>query len=56
MLKSFNSVNIRSVDKRASKLLAVKVGDLKEKSATLKPVGRDSRTPGVKPFSKFNGW
>ena len=31
--RSFNDVNIGSVDKRASKLLAVKVGDLKKKSA-----------------------
>ena len=31
--RSFNSENIRSIDEKASKLLAVKVGGLKKKSA-----------------------
>ena len=31
--RSFNAVNIESVDQRTSKLLAVKVGGLKKKSA-----------------------
>ena len=44
----------------ASKFPVVKVGGLTKKSAirpkaTLKPVGPDSRLPGVESFSKFDG-
>ena len=60
MFRSFNTVNIRSLGQKASKLL---VGDLKKKSATqpqphLNGLARGprSRTPGVKSFSKFDGW
>ena len=46
-----------SVGQRALKLLAVKVGGLKKKSAIrLEPVGLGSNLPGVESFSKYNGW
>ena len=58
-LRSFNIVNMGSVGQRASKLIAVKVGGLKKKSAarpSLEPVSPDSSLPGVESFSKFDGW
>ena len=53
-----------SVDKRALKLLAVKDGGLKKKSAALaftaevcvSKFGPGWTSAGVKPFSNFNGW
>ena len=55
--RSLNAENLRSVGQRAAKLLAVKVGGLKKKSAAapLKPIGLHSRTLGVKSFSNFDG-
>ena len=54
---------MRSVGQRASKLLAVKVGVLKKKSAAMaipakfcaSAIGLGSRSSGVKSFSKFEG-
>ena len=57
----FNTGNIGSVGQRAAKLLAVKVGGIKIKSAgrpalaPLKPVYSDLSSPGVESFSKFYG-
>ena len=60
----FNFVNLGLVVYyRTSKLPAVKVGLLKKKSAAsaipakvcANAIGLDSRTPGVKSFSKFDG-
>ena len=56
--------NIRSVGQRASKLLAVKVGVLKKKSAALaftaevsaSAFGPGSNPGAVKSFSKFDSW
>ena len=53
-----------SVDQRAAKLLAFKVGVLKKKSAALaitaevcvSTFGPDLSLPGVKSFSEFDGW
>ena len=64
MFRSFNAKNFGSVGQRAAKLLAVKVGLLKKKSAAsaipaevcASVIGPGSRTPGVKSFSKFDGW
>ena len=64
MFRSFNAENFESVGQRAAKLLAVKVGLLKKKSAAsaipaevcASAIGPGSRTPGVKSFSKFDGW
>ena len=63
MFRSLDAENFRSVGQRAAKLLAVKVGLLKKKSAALaipakvcaSTIGPGSRTPGVESFSKFNG-
>ena len=60
----FHTCNIGSVGQSASKLLAVKVGVLKKKSATLAiplelyatAFSPSLRTPEVKSFSKFDGW
>ena len=60
--RSFNANNFGSVDQRAAKLLAVKVGVLKKKSAALAipPIlcaisFRPGSIPGaVKSFSKFD--
>ena len=59
--RSFTTENLGSVGQRASKLPAVKVGDLKKKSAAqpqphLNQSALDSRMPGVVSFSKFDGW
>ena len=35
MFRSFHKINIGSVGQRAAKLLAVKLGDIKKKSAAL---------------------
>ena len=61
--RSFNVENLGSVDQRAAKLLAVKVGVLKKKSAAsaippkvcARAFGPGLSTPGVKSFSKFDG-
>ena len=60
--RSFDAKNFGSVGQRAAKLLAVKVGVLKKKSAALaippkvcaRAFGPDSSLPGVKSFSKFD--
>ena len=57
--RSFHTDNIGSVGQRTSKLLAVKVGVLKKKSAALaipaelcaSEFGPDSSLPGVESFS-----
>ena len=62
LFKYFNTSNIGSVGQRASKLLAVKVGVLKKKSATLaippkvcaRMFSPGSSTPRVESFSKFD--
>ncbi len=62
-LRSFDDKNLRSVDQRASKLLAVKVGILKKKSAPsaipaelcASMIGPESSSSGVELFSKFEG-
>ena len=62
MFGSFDAKNFGSVDQRAAKLLAVKVGVLKKKFAALaipaevcaSAFGPGSSTPGVKSFSKFD--
>ena len=56
--------NKGSVGKRAAKLLAVKFGVLKKKSAAsaippkvcASAFGPGSSTPGVESFSKFDSW
>ena len=61
--RSFNAKNFGSVGQRAAKLLAVKVGVLKKKSAAsaippkvcASAFGPGSRLPGVKSFSNFEG-
>ena len=57
---SFNAENLGVVGQRAAKLLAVKVGGLKKKSAPalapLEPVGPDSIPGELESFSKFDGW
>ena len=61
-LRSFNAENFGSVGQRAAKLLAVKVGVLKKKSAAsaippkvcASAFGPGSSTPGVESFSKFD--
>ena len=61
---SFNAKNLGSVCQRAAKLLAVKVGVLKKKSATLaipaevcaSAFGPGLTLSGVKPFSNFKEW
>ena len=61
--RSFNTENLGSVSQRASKLLAVKVGVLKKKSAAsaIPPelcaiaFGPGSSWPGVESFSKSDG-
>ena len=63
MFRSYNAENFDTVGQRAAKLLAVKVGLLKKKSATLairaevfaSRIGPGSKTLGVKSFSKFDG-
>ena len=60
--RSFNTENLGSVGQRALKLLAVKVGVLKKKSATLaipaevcgSAFGLSSSLPKVKSSSKFD--
>ena len=60
----FIARNFRSVDQRAAKLLAVKVGVLKKKSAAsaisaevcASPFGLGSNPGAVKSFSKFDNW
>ena len=62
--RSFNARNFRSVDQRAAKLLAVKVGVLKKKSAAsaisaevcASAFGPGSNPGAVKSFSKFDNW
>ena len=59
-----NDKNLGSVGQRASKLLAVKVGVLKKKSAPsaipaklcASVIGPGSSSSGVESFSKFKGW
>ena len=61
--RSLNAENLRSVDQRAAKLLAVKVGVLKKKSAPsaipaelcASVIGPGSSSSGVELFSKFEG-
>ena len=58
--RRLNAENLGSVGQKVAKLLAVKVGGLKKKSATqapapLEPIGPHSRTPGVESFSNFDG-
>ena len=61
--RNFHAGNIGSVSQRTSKLLVVKVGVLKRKSAAsaIPPelcasvFGPGSRTPGIESFSKFDG-
>ena len=50
--RSFNSVNIGSVDERASKLLAVKVGGLMEKS-TISAFAAEECAIALDPDSSF---
>ena len=60
--RSFNPENFESVGQRAAKLLAVKVGVLKKKSAAsaippkvcASAFGPGSSKPGVESFSKFD--
>ena len=60
--RTFNAENFGSVGQRAAKLLAVKVGVLKKKSAasaippkvSASALGPGSSTPGVDSFSKFD--
>ena len=62
MFRSFSAKNFGSVGQRAAKLLAVKVGVLKKKSAASAIPPKvcasvfipGSSTPGVKSFSKFD--
>ena len=62
--RSLNSVNIGSVGKRASKLLAVKFRVLKKKSATSailvklcdSAFGPGSSLPKLQSFLKFDAW
>ena len=64
MFRSFNAENLGSVGQRALKLLAVKVGVLKKKSAAsvipaklcASAFGTGSSTPGVESFSKIDRW
>ena len=64
MFRYFLTVNIGSVDQRAAKLLAVKVGFLKKKSAAsaikakvcASVFGLGSSPPGVESFSKSDRW
>ena len=58
-IRSFYARKIGSVGQRASKLLAVKVGGLKKKSANRLPallelLNPDSTAPRVEPFSNFD--
>ena len=61
-LRSFNTENLGSVGKRASKLLAVKVGCLKKKSAAsaipanlcASAFGPGSNPGALESFSKFD--
>ena len=63
MCRSFNAENFGSVGQRGAKLLAVKIGVLKKKSAAsaipaevcASAIGPGSGMPGVKSFSKFDG-
>ena len=63
MFRSLSANYFGSVDERAEKLIAVKIGLLKKKSAAsaipaevcASAIGPGSRTPGVKSFSKFDG-
>ena len=62
-IRSFDAENLGSVGQRAAKLLAVKVGGLKKKSAAsaIPPelcasvIGPGSSSSGVELFSKFDG-
>ena len=62
--RSFFAKNLRSVGQRATKLLAVKVGGLKKKSADsaiiaeacASVIGSGSSGTGVKSFPKFDEW
>ena len=64
MFRCFNIQNSESVGQRVAKLLAVKFGLLEKKSAAsaipaevcASAISLGSRTPGVKSFSKFDGW
>ena len=61
--RSLNAENLGSADQRATKLLAIKVGVLKKKSAAsaippkvcARTFGPGSTTSGVELFSKFDG-
>ena len=63
-LRSFNSENLGSVGQRVLKLLAVKVGVLKKKSAASAiqsemcacAIGPGSSWSGVESFSNVEGW
>ena len=63
-LTSFIAESFRSVSQKAAKLLAVKDGVLKEKSAAsaippkvcASAFGPGSSPPGVKSFLKFDSW
>ena len=62
MYRSFNAENFGSLSQSVAKLLTVKVGLLKKKSAAsaipaevcASAISPGSRTPGVKSFSKFD--
>ena len=64
MFRSFDAKNFGSVGQRTAKLLAVKVGLFKKKSAAsaipakvcASAIGPGSRTSRVKSFSKFDSW
>ena len=51
--RSFNAKNLGSVCQRAAKLLAVKVGGLKKKSAS-RPRPQSASLPGFEPRSRSN--
>jgi len=51
--RSFNAKNLGSVGQRAAKLLAVKVGGLKKKSAS-RPRPQSASLLGFEPRSRFN--
>jgi hypothetical protein len=62
--RTLNAANLDSADQRALKLVAVKVGGLKKKSATLaipadlcaRAFGLGSNLGAVESFSKFDNW
>ena len=56
--RTFIAKNLGFVGQRAAKLLAVKVGDLKKKSAEVSSsaFGVSLSPPRFDSFSKFDGW